>query len=42
MRRALHTSEVVSNKINVKPLSLKTLDEINVGICDGMTYTEIS
>ncbi|CAK70097.1 unnamed protein product (macronuclear) [Paramecium tetraurelia] len=42
MRRAIHTSDVVASKLDIQPLQLKTLDEINVGICDGMTYTEIA
>lgn len=42
MRRAIHTTEVVTNKLDIKYVSLKTLDEINVGICDGLTYEEIA
>lgn len=42
MRRAVHTTEEVTNKLGIKYLSLKTLDEINTGICDGLTYEEIA
>ncbi len=28
-------------KIGIDPLKMKCLEEINTGICDGMTYDEI-
>jgi 6-phosphofructo-2-kinase/fructose-2,6-biphosphatase 2/6-phosphofructo-2-kinase/fructose-2,6-biphosphatase 4 len=37
--RAVTTSNTLD--IGVKPMYLKLLDEINVGICDGMTYAQI-
>ena len=39
LKRALITSNHV--QIGVKPLSVKILDEINAGICDGLTYAEL-
>eukprot|EP01017_Pseudomicrothorax_dubius_P033027 TRINITY_DN4380_c0_g1_i3.p1 TRINITY_DN4380_c0_g1~~TRINITY_DN4380_c0_g1_i3.p1 ORF type:complete len:436 (-),score=86.53 TRINITY_DN4380_c0_g1_i3:11-1318(-) len=37
--RAVHTTSKI--KLGVKPMSLKILDEINTGLCDGLTYDEI-
>ncbi|CAD8177796.1 unnamed protein product [Paramecium pentaurelia] len=42
MKRATHTAEIVCNILKINYLQLKTLDEINVGICDGLTYTQIA
>jgi broad specificity phosphatase PhoE len=37
LRRAITTSE----KTGMPVFQVKNLDEINVGVCDGMTYKEI-
>jgi broad specificity phosphatase PhoE len=39
LRRAMITAGTV--QIGIKPLSIKILDEINAGICDGLTYKEL-
>lgn len=41
LKRAIQTTEKVATALNVNYLSLKTLDELNVGICDGLTYSEV-
>jgi broad specificity phosphatase PhoE len=40
LKRAVHTSNML--EIGVKPVYLKSLDELNAGVCDGMTYEEIA
>lgn len=40
MIRAKNTAN--SLNLGVQPICLKILDEINVGVCDGLTYAEIS
>lgn len=37
LRRAISTAE----KTGMPVFQVKNLDEINVGVCDGMTYKEI-
>ena len=39
LKRTIETSEKLSNNYNI--LNYKILDEINAGICDGMTYDEV-
>lgn len=39
LKRAMSTANEID--LSVKPLYLKMLDEINTGLCDGMTYEEI-
>jgi broad specificity phosphatase PhoE len=39
LRRAVITSKHV--KVGIDPVQLKVLDEINPGICDGLTYKEL-
>lgn len=38
MKRTIHTSNEVCEILGVEYFSLKSLDEINPGICDGLTY----
>lgn len=38
MLRALNTSNIVCEILGVEYYSLKALDEINPGICEGLTY----
>jgi 6-phosphofructo-2-kinase/fructose-2,6-biphosphatase 2/6-phosphofructo-2-kinase/fructose-2,6-biphosphatase 4 len=38
LKRAIATTEKIATALNIDYLSLKTLDELNVGICDGLTY----
>jgi len=40
LKRAVHTASMI--EIGVKPVYLKSLDELNAGTCDGMTYEEIA
>ena len=40
LKRALTTANHID--IGVKPVYLKTLDELNAGTCDSMTYEEIA
>lgn len=42
MKRAITTSEVISKFLNTKYMSLKTLDELDYGLCDGMLMSEIT
>ena len=41
LKRALITANEIKISKNIEPISLKLLDEINSGICDSMTYSEI-
>jgi broad specificity phosphatase PhoE len=41
MRRAKHTAELIGAAINTPVLSVKTLDELDYGAADGLTYMEI-
>lgn len=38
MKRTIKTTNIVSAQLGVEFYCLKALDEINTGICDGMTY----
>jgi len=40
LKRAVITANLID--IEVKPVYLKALDELNAGFCDGMTYEEIA
>lgn len=40
LKRAVHTANMI--EIGVKPVYLKSVDELNAGVCDGMTYEEIA
>ncbi|CAK65701.1 unnamed protein product (macronuclear) [Paramecium tetraurelia] len=42
MQRALRTSNEVCELLGIEYYSLKALDEINPGICDGLTYQQIA
>jgi broad specificity phosphatase PhoE len=42
MKRAITTSEVISKFLGTKYMSLKTLDELDYGLCDGMLLSEIA
>jgi len=37
MKRATVTAEVISKYLGVSYMSLKTLDELDYGICDGLS-----
>ena len=39
LKRAISTSNKI--QLGTKPTNFKMLDELNVGICDGMSYQEI-
>lgn len=41
MKRAKHTAELIGNAINTQVLAVKTLDELDYGVADGLTYPEI-
>lgn len=41
MRRAITTSEVISKCLDTQYMSLKTLDELDYGLCDGLTLVEV-
>jgi 6-phosphofructo-2-kinase/fructose-2,6-biphosphatase 2 len=42
MKRGIQTSEIVGKKLGVAALRTKNLDEIDYGICDGLTIKEIA
>jgi len=42
MKRARQTAETICHRLGIQPFCFKQLDEINVGICDGMTYEEVA
>ena len=41
MRRTIETSQAIIKRGCAQYVKWKVLDEIDVGICDGMTYEEI-
>lgn len=41
MKRAKNTAELIGNAINTPVLAVKTLDELDYGVADGLTYPEI-
>jgi broad specificity phosphatase PhoE len=42
MKRTVATAEIVSKAMkNDNIISLKALDELNYGLCDGLTHEEI-
>ncbi|CAD8094850.1 unnamed protein product [Paramecium sonneborni] len=42
MKRGIQTAEIVGDKLGIKALKTKNLDEIDYGICDGLTLKEIA
>ncbi|CAD8161736.1 unnamed protein product [Paramecium octaurelia] len=42
MKRGIQTAEIVGEKLGIKALKTKNLDEIDYGICDGLTVKEIA
>lgn len=41
LKRGLTTAEVISKTLGTTFMSLKTLDELDFGLCDGMLLREI-
>jgi hypothetical protein len=37
MKRATVTAEVISKYLGISYMSLKTLDELDYGLCDGLS-----
>jgi len=38
----VQTTENIAHALDIDYLSLKTLDELKAGVCDGLTYFEVS
>ena len=41
MKRSVATADIVSKALEIDHIKLKTLDELDYGLCDGLSYEEI-